>query len=176
MLLLPRDLLEKLEFDKLSEITAGYCYGDLGIKRIKNLEFFTDKPNVVRRLDETHEYLQAQENSEPIPMRSYQSLNEDLKMLAIEDFVLSEESLGRINQTLIASHNINNYFKGERQELYPQLFNLTRPIEFEPGLIEAIERVIDENNQIRLSGGRSNLKNKNQGGKGSNQVTPRDRK
>jgi len=149
MLLLPRDLLEKLEFDKLTDIASAYCYGELGKQKIKSLEFFTDKNTVVKKLDETNEFHQAQANDEPIPMRSYKSIDEDLKMLAIEDFVLSEESLGKINQTLIATHNIHGYFKGDRPELYPTLFELIRPVEFEPGLIDAIERVIDDNNQIK---------------------------
>ena len=32
---------------------------------------------------------------------------------------------------------------------YPTLFNRIQPIEFEPALIEAIERVIDDQNQIK---------------------------
>ena len=149
MQFLPKDLLEKLEFDKLSAIAAGYCYGALGIHRIQTLQFFTDKPTVVQKLDETLEFTQASANNEPIPMRSYKAIGEDLKMLEIEDFVLSEESLGRINQMLIASHQLNHFFTDERKELYPTLFNRIQAIEFEPALIEAIERVIDDQNQIK---------------------------
>ena len=46
MLLLPRDLLEKLEFDKLSEITSSYCYGELGKERIKRLNSIRKKESI----------------------------------------------------------------------------------------------------------------------------------
>jgi len=56
MQLEPKDLYEKLEFDKILALLEKYCYGELGRKNIPKLYLETKKFIIERKLKEVAEY------------------------------------------------------------------------------------------------------------------------
>ncbi|HMQ45940.1 MAG TPA: endonuclease MutS2 [Saprospiraceae bacterium] len=146
---LPRDLFEKLEFDKILELLEKESQGDLGKEKLKALRPITDVALIEKNLDEVDEFKLSLERPERIPVSAYYSISEDLKMLELEGYVLPEEGLRRINLILLFTRDIFKFFSAKNRELYPHLYNIIRILSFDDTLIAAIEKVIDENGDIR---------------------------
>lgn len=149
MRLEPKDLCEKLEFDKIISLLENECLGELGRNAIRHLPFLTDVKSIEQRLREVSEYKLSLSKNDHFPLSPYEDLAEDLKMLNIEGYVLPEEGFRRINDILVIIGNIFRFFTPERQQLYPTLFDIIRPVSFDPALNAAIGRVFDENGEIR---------------------------
>ena len=149
MVLEPQDLLEKLEFDKLLEILQKECFGLQGKEAVRLIRFEIKKAQIDRKLSEVEEFKRIFESTEQFPFSAYENVSKDLRMLEVEGFVLPEEGLQRLNVQLLMVKAFFGFFKPEQQELYPTLYDILRPIDFDEGLQTAIDKVIDEEGQIR---------------------------
>jgi DNA mismatch repair protein MutS2 len=149
MVLQPKDTLIKLEFDKVLDLIRKACLGDLGKEMVAKIGPQTDKQSIEHALQEVAEYKGTIEENDRFPMGNYLDISNDLKHLEVVDYVLPEEGLQRINMTLRQVRNILNFFNAARRETYPQLYENVREVPFEEKLIGAIERVIDEEGNIR---------------------------
>ncbi len=149
MLLQPRDLYEKLEFDKVLELLEKECYGELGRASVRELKPIEDLPTIQRLLNEVAELQLITDKKDNFPIGRYEDVAEELKMLSIEGYVLPEEGLQKLNVLLLFVRDIFRFFNIDRREAYPNLYNIIRPIEFNEDLLKEIERVIDEEGNIR---------------------------
>lgn len=145
----PKQLFERLEFDKVLDLLRGACLGSLGIEAISALPIHTNRDTIVRLHGEVAELKAGYEQADSLPLGAYEDITEDLEFLEVNDYVLPEPSFQRINRQLRLVQEIFRYFQPRRQELYPLLYNLIRPVHFEAELIAAIDRVIDEEGNIR---------------------------
>ncbi len=144
----PSDVFQKLEFDKILELVEAACYGDLGKLAVADIYPETDRTSILQKLKRVEEY-QRTIGNDPFPISKYEDLSEDLKMLEIEDYVLPIEGMQRLNTILRLTLAIFNYFEKDRKEVYPSLFDLIRPLSFDPKLITEIDNVIDEDGTIK---------------------------
>ncbi len=149
MLLEPKDLFERLEFDKVLDLLNNLCLGELGRHVAAAITPETSLDSIDRKLDEVMQFRLTIDRSDPFPITSYSDIAPDLRMLEIEDYVLSEEAFRRINIVLLFTRDIFRFFTQERRLLYPALFEIVRPVPFDEELIKAIEKVIDEDGNIR---------------------------
>lgn len=149
MILEPRELYEKLEFDKIIELTIKECMGDLGIARIRDMQPSSEMQVIDTQLKEVHELKIAIVKNDKFPIQSYFNVKEELKMLDIDGYVLQVDGLQKINTLLLVIQDIYRFFTVARREVYPTLFNIIRPIDFDDSLVKAIERVIDVKGDIR---------------------------
>lgn len=145
----PKDLLEKLEFDKIIQLVENECVGELGRARAQRLFPEADKISIETKLEETAEMKSGLQINDRLPVSAYEDLGEDLRMLGIEGYVLPIEGLQRINLTLRIFHEIFKYFTPARQINYPALFKHIRPLQYDEQLAKAIDKVIDEKGEIR---------------------------
>ncbi len=113
------------------------------------MPFLTDVQAIEGLLKEVEEYKITLENNDHFPLAAYEDLGEDLRMLDIEDYVLPEESFRRVNAVLVIQGDIVHFFTPERQKAYPSLYDIIRPVHFDPALSAAIGRVFDEEGGIR---------------------------
>ncbi len=149
MQLEPRDLYEKLEFDKVIDLTAKECLGELGIERIHAMQPSTSMSEIDRQLKEVHELKIAIVKHDKFPIKNYFNVYEELKMLDIEGYVLQVDGLQKINALLVLINEIYRFFTPARREVYPTLYNIIRPIDFDENLAKAIDKVIDPKGEIR---------------------------
>ena len=149
MRLEPKDLFEKLEFDKVIELLVRECLGDQGIERIKELRPQTNREQIEERLKEVMEMKRSIEHNDRIPLVAYQNIDSDLQLLAIIDSVLPEDGLRRINTILVTVGAIYKFFSPSRRDVYKTLYEVIRPVNFDPALVKEIERVIDAEGNIR---------------------------
>ncbi len=149
MQLEPKDLYEKLEFDKILILLEKECYGDLGKKGVREMPVMTDVATIERQLNEVWEYKITIEQNDHFPLSTYQDLSEDLKLLAIIDYVLPEDAWRRINNVLLITGDIFQFFDEDRKKIYPHLFDIIRPVDYDPELSKTIQKVFDEEGNIR---------------------------
>lgn len=149
MQLEPKDLYEKLEFDKILHLLEEACLGDLGKAKVQEIKPEVEKVIIERKLGEVNEYKLSIEEKDDFPIGTYSDISEDLRRLEVVDYVLPEEGLQRINRILISIRDIFKFFNGARKKIYPLLYENIRHIPFDEELIQAIDTVIDEEGIIR---------------------------
>jgi DNA mismatch repair protein MutS2 len=149
MQLEPGDLYEKLEFDKVLGLLEKECLGELGKEAAKALNPETDPAVIEESLKEVNEFKLTIEKGDHFPIAYYSDIAKDLRMLEVADYVLPEESLKRINIVLRFVRDIFRFFNPGRQEAYPTLYEIIRHVSFDDELIQDIEKVIDEEGNIR---------------------------
>ncbi|MBX2871384.1 MAG: endonuclease MutS2 [Saprospiraceae bacterium] len=149
MQLEPSDLYEKLEFDKVLELLEQECVGDLGKERVREIKPDTSLENITDRLKEVKAFSLILAKGDPFPIQAYHDIREELRMLELEGYVLPVEGLQKINLTLCTLRDILKFFNGDRQEVYPELYSIVQSITFDGELILAIEKIIDEEGNIK---------------------------
>ncbi len=149
MELLPKDIYEKLEFDKVLALLEKECAGELGKAAVADIEPITDIQRLEQLLNEAKEAKIIVERRDPFPLGAYADVAEDLRMLEIDGYVLAEEGLRRLNILLLFTRDIFKFFNPGRQLTYPYLYAIIRQVVFNEDLIREIERVIDEEGNIK---------------------------
>ena len=119
MQLEPKDIYEKLEFDKIIGLLQKECLGELGKLAFESLPILTDHKSIESLLHEVSQYKLSIEENDHFPLTAYQDLSEDLRHLAVEGSVLTTEGLQRINTILISIRDIFKFFKPSKKEIYP---------------------------------------------------------
>ncbi|TNE60768.1 MAG: endonuclease MutS2 [Bacteroidetes bacterium] len=145
----PRDVFQKLEFDKILELLEQEAISPLAGERLRSLKPSTAYKDIDVRLREAREFKLTLEKNDRLPLESYGDLTPDLRMLEIADYTLSAEGFQQILQILLNMRDIFKFFSGVKKEIYPNLYNIIRDLSFDEALISAISAVFDEQGEIR---------------------------
>jgi DNA mismatch repair protein MutS2 len=149
MILQPKDLYEKLEFDKVLALLVKECSGEMGQEYCQNLQPEIDIKAIETKLRQVKELKLSLEKNDKFPFNAYFALDEDVKYLQIDGYVLSIDSLQRINRTLLIFRELFRFFTPVRKEVYPNLYEIIRPVPYLDELSKEITRVIDEEGNIK---------------------------
>ncbi len=149
MQLLPKDLFEKLEFDKVLHLLEQECMGEPGRALVRELTPSDRKSQIEVALSEAQEFTRSIEHNDHFPVRAYESVDEELEMLKVEGYVLPIKGLQNLSLILLFTRDIFRFFNARRRETYPALYKVIREVSFNEDLIKAIEGVIDEEGNIR---------------------------
>jgi len=134
----PIDLFEKLEFDKIIDLSIKECLGLPAVNKIKNIKPLYHYKAILHQLRLVETFKNTFLQNEIIPIQIYESVDEEIKLLGIKDFVLPVEGLQKINKLLLILKGLFQYFNIERQNLFEQLYALIQPIHFDPELSASI--------------------------------------
>ncbi len=145
----PKDLIEKLEFDKILEILIEKCYGEAGKEKMQNPFFHTKKLMLDRILAEVIEAKIASDEGHPIPIGFYPNLKEEFHFLSIHGSVLSEEQFFKFAQSLRVVYRLYQFFKTDKQEAYPHLYDILKAYVFQDDLLHKINKIVDEEGKIK---------------------------
>lgn len=149
MLLFPNDLYEKLEFDKVIQLLIVECLGEPAQLYFFSLIPTADLKTIEQQLKMVRELKLSLEKSDKFPLANYYTIVEDVKLLPIEGYVLSVESLQRINKLLIIFKDIARFFTPVRIEIYPTLHSIIRETPYNETLVKEIARIIDVDGKIK---------------------------
>ena len=86
MQLLPKDLFEKLEFDKVLHLLEQECMGEPGRALVRELVPSDRKSQIEVALSEAQEFTRSIEHNDHFPVRAYESVDEELEMLKVSIF------------------------------------------------------------------------------------------
>jgi DNA mismatch repair protein MutS2 len=145
----PSDFLVRLEFDKIIELIANNCLGNLGIEQAHLISPELNLTLIENRLNEVSEFMRGIQQADTINLSNYEDIRDDLKMLAIEDYVLPEEGFKRISKQLYSVSMVYRYFTAERTLIYPNLYNIIKSLHFDFAIAKEIDKVLDSDGNIR---------------------------
>lgn len=146
----PKDLFDKLEFNKLLQLISNECQGETGRERVLNATISTDKLEIDRWLNETDEYKKCLERSAPIPCGPYEKIEEDLFYLSKDGYVLEVESIQRLHRIMYLGIQIYHHFQDyQLQKTAPHLSEIALEIRLDNKLIREIERIFDDEGNVR---------------------------
>ena len=151
MRLEPKDLFQRLEFDKVLLLIEQECQGELGKAAALQIKPGANLERIETKLKEAREMRRAIEYNDRMHIPPYADLQEDLQLLEIQDYVLPEDGLRRLNVSLVAVAGIYDFFTDTRREVYPSMYDIVRQIHFDKTLILEIDRVIDPEGVIRTN-------------------------
>lgn len=151
--LYPKDILQKLEFDKIQELLVKHCLSDLGKSHVHNMKMLVKVDVIESLLLQVKDFKQLELFEEQkFPTDNYIPLHEELKYLAVKNSVLKEEQFTKLLKVLVSISEIVRYFaeeKMERREKYPHLFAMLAELSISKPLLNAIKNILDKNGKVR---------------------------
>ena len=150
MKLFPDHSLLVEEFERIKQMAADYCAGNLGRKMISEIIPSDDFTEVITWLEQTEEFRKIISSGEPFPFDVYPDISAELKLLGIRNSVLSLSQLVLIFKVMNHARAMYDFFK-ERSIRFPLLMGVLKDIPFEKIIITSIEEVIDETGSIKSS-------------------------
>jgi DNA mismatch repair protein MutS2 len=149
MYLYPRDIKEKLEFNKVIDHIKSECLSEMAKTYFDQLEILTDMAVISQLLNETEEYRKSLERNEHIPIFSFQSIGSDIRMLRKEGYVLDIESIRNIYLIVSIGLDLQKYFLDiEKAKFNPLIHQLVSGIIIDKSLINEIDRVLDDEGEV----------------------------
>ena len=142
--------LQDLEFDKICYQISVRCNTDKGKEVALEIEISNDFDIVEESLNKTSEYLSSFENDNVIPNHGFDSIDNELRLLNIENTAI--EPLGfKKAASIIDQVRIHQKFFKKFKEYYPTLNTQTEPIEDLSFLKKDIDLIVDRFGEIKNS-------------------------
>jgi DNA mismatch repair protein MutS2 len=155
--LYPKDIFEKLEFNKVLQFLKAECQGEQGKSYYDNIKVQTNKDVIKVLLDEVDEWKKSIERGSPIPFGPYEAI--DLYLLSKEGYVLEVEAIQRIHRIIFLHLQISNYFQDYTiHKVMPCLTKIGLSLQLDVKLSREIERVFDEEGNVRPNASEALLK------------------
>ncbi|MEM9982979.1 MAG: hypothetical protein AAF734_10825 [Bacteroidota bacterium] len=148
-MLYPKNIEQKLGFDKIRTLLTERCISTLGIKYVSKIRFSNDFTLVEKLTQQTAEFVQILTYETGFPSQNYVDPKEALKKACIEGAFLTEEELFDVKLALNTIVACVTFLKGKDTEVYPALQALTTSVEIDKALIKEINQVIDDRGRLR---------------------------
>ncbi|MBK7938766.1 MAG: Smr/MutS family protein [Lewinellaceae bacterium] len=146
----PKDVFRKLEFDKILDLLEKEALTSMAAEELARTAPGTDFKIIDLFLRETREFKLILEKNDRFPLESFPDIRNDLKMLEKDGYTLQAESFQGILRILSLIRDVFKFFSaGPKKDIYPKLYDITRPLVFDEGLIKAINAVFDDKGEIR---------------------------
>lgn len=155
--------IKDLEFDTIRQWLVELTVGSTAAEKLARLAPICDRKKLQHELYITKELLQIKQEGESFPGVQFEELNNELRMLPIENAVLSLEGYMRIHQASTLCNELLHFFD-KRENDYPLLHKHFNEIYYTKEIIQLIEKVFDKFGNVKddasetLSGIRSRIK------------------
>lgn len=144
----PQNFEQKTGFDRLRQKLRNYCLSGIGAQMVDEISFSTQFELVELQLKLAGEMKKVHENEESFQANNFFDLTHILNRLRIEGTFAEPEDLFNLKRSLDSIKVLFNFFK-ERQEKYPEIWNLTRDTKIYPYVTERIDQILNNQGKIR---------------------------
>lgn len=145
----PKNLEEKLGFDKIRELLKTACISTLGQAYVDKIKFSTKFDLVQKLVKQTSEFKDILVQEDGFPRQNYIDTHDYLSKAALEGAFLQEREFFELKVSLITIRECLQFFENKEETAYPYLIELSRSVELDRGLIKRIDAVIDERGKVR---------------------------
>ena len=142
--------LQDLEFPTVALQVSEYCNTDKGKEKAIHIVPFTEKELLLEALEMVNEYKSSFLQDARIPNHGYDSIDNELKLLGIENTFLEANHLKKIVSLNLTVNELLHFFS-KKVELYPILAQFSREITFTTDIIRSIEVIIDKFGEVKNS-------------------------
>lgn len=146
----PKDIFEKVEFDKVLLLVEKALLGEKAIDFLHKEKFHTEIEIIQQKLNQVDQWTQATADGNAIPLETYESIEADVPLLKKEGYVLSVDAIRRIYRLIHLAKTLIEYFSDPtRSKSYPLIYQIYEVIEIDPDLLKEIDRVLDDQGEVR---------------------------
>ena len=147
MVQITQDHLDELEFPKLLSEIAPYAYSPKIAAEI--LETKPQQIDVaVSLLKKTSEFLSSYESENAIPFDEYEDIEEELRLMLIENFRLDAGAFIKIKRITEQVGKLQSFFP-KFAEIFPHLSAEVRDLEFRKEIIDKISAVFNRFGEVK---------------------------
>ncbi|MGB5428745.1 endonuclease MutS2 [Eudoraea sp.] len=140
--------LQDLEFPLVLQQLSDRCSTELGKIAAVAIQPISVKEDLIEVLGQTSEYLASFSNDNRIPNHGFDSINNELQLLKIENTTLEISGFRRIG-IICTSVNTHKKFFKKFKDYYPSLFASTEQIESNSEITTNIDLVIDRFGEVK---------------------------
>jgi DNA mismatch repair protein MutS2 len=154
-MLYPKNIEQKLGFDKIRELLSEECVSSLGRSFVDKIRFSDKFDQIKKMIDQTAEFRLIIQLESSFPNQNYLDVTASLKRAALEGAFLDEEQFFDIKLSLTTIQQIIHFFKNKEDGRYPRLKELMQTAipEYNTSgwadLIAEIGGVIDERGIVK---------------------------
>ena len=145
----PANFEEKTGFDAIRRMLNGYCLGEGGKSRVAGISFNNNSEELNKELDLTEEFRTLLLTVFGYPATEYFNLEEELNRIIIPGTFLPAESLMLLRTSYSGYCNCKTFISDTSANIFPRLHTLISGQTIEPGIISGINRVLDNEGNIR---------------------------
>ncbi|WP_379964761.1 DNA mismatch repair protein MutS [Epilithonimonas sp. UC225_85] len=139
--------LNELEFPELLSEIAPFAFSPKTADKIMELRPMPiDEAEV--SLKKTSEFLSSFESSTAVPFDEYEDIEEELKLMLIENFRLENKSFIRIKTITEQIGKLQRFFP-QLSELFPTLLEEIKDIEFRKEIVDKIDKVFNRFGDVK---------------------------
>ena len=149
MKLYPESAAVQLELDKVKALLHEKCRTEYAKEKALHLRLHTHKDWIDRELKQAYELKVLLQNGIHFPNDFSQNLSTELRLLQIENSVLSGEQLISINRLTQTIEDLFRWFHLENRSAYPALTFVIEHTYYEKKIHELITEIIDEKGIVR---------------------------
>ncbi len=148
MIKITQKTLSDLEFPSVCEQVSEYTITAPGKVKALEISPFSTPQETIFSLNQTNEYVSSFQQESRIPNHGFDSIDNEIKLLKIEDTMLEASSFRKISSI---SETVNTQIKffQKFEELYPALHETTSEVEFTTIIVEKIQKVIDRFGEVK---------------------------
>ncbi len=139
--------LEELEFPELLSEIAPFAYSPKTEHKIMNLlPMSRDEAEI--SLKKTSEFLTSFESSNAIPFHEYEDIEQELKLMVIENFRLENKAFLKIKNITEQIGKLQKFFP-TFSETFPLLLKEVETLEFHKSIVEKIDKVFNRFGEVK---------------------------
>ncbi len=148
MIRISKKTLDDLEFDTVLDQISELCSTDYGRSKALQITPFETEKKLRISLQEVYEYKSSYLNDSRIPNHGFDTIDNELKLLKIENTFLESFNLKKIISISSTTNDILFFFKKNR-ELYPILYQTSNDVPITKEINTLIEAVIDKFGEVK---------------------------
>ena len=148
MISVNQNTLHDIEFNDVLKQISNFCETELGNQAILKIGPLANKANLLKELDYTNEYLSSFENENTIPNHYFDDINNEIKFLKIEDYVLEASSFKKIRSISITSNELIKFIN-KFKTYYPNLNDLCSRFDTNDQIKLLIDEILDKYGEVR---------------------------
>ena len=133
----------KVGFDKIRSSAEALCRMESAKKRVQDVEFSYDFEQIEQSLAVTDEMRVILMMETGFPDNGFVDTANFLKYMEADSYIIDLQSVSKLKNSLEALRQITLFFKNKKDDLYPALRALTKPITLFPEVTRRIDSVID---------------------------------
>ena len=132
---------DDLEFNSILETVETFCISDLGRQKVQKIQPISNKPDLLKELQQVHEYNTSFISENRIPNHDFEDLTAEIHLLKIQNSCLETASFLKISSNSETVNTLLLFFK-KFKDYYPTLHRESEPIEHSTTVIHEIQRII----------------------------------
>lgn len=147
----PTNFESKIGFDRVRELLKQHCLSSLGKEIAEETRFSARHKEVLKRLEETTEFMEILSAEENFPTGYYIDVREALQKIKVIGTFLDVHELFDLKRSLETIRAIVTFFRSQEEEKFPRLKAVIRHVQIYPFVYERINKIISKHGTIKDS-------------------------